>query len=89
MEKYLVKRYQPHKCEIISPNKETTAPQNIPMYANKKIAKQALCVHVLGFGAGAAVTSSSGVEFGFLDIVVSTALSTGKTLDAAMSKTGC
>ena len=87
MEKYLVKRYQPHKCEIISPNKETTAPQNIPMYANKKIAKQALCVHVLGVGAGAAVTS--GVEFGVLDLVVSTALSTGNTLDAAMSKTGC
>tara|TARA_B100000683_G_scaffold235386_1_gene239169 strand:- start:667 stop:888 length:222 start_codon:yes stop_codon:yes gene_type:complete len=40
-------------------------------------------------GAGAAVTSSSGVEFGVLDLVVSTALSTGKTLDAAMSKTGC
>ena len=53
------------------------------------IAKQVLCVHVLGFGAGAAVTSSSGVEFGVLDILVSTALSTGKTLDAAMSKTGC
>ena len=60
------------------------------MYANKKIAKQVLCVHVLGVRAGpAAVTGSSGVEFGVLDIVVSTALSTGKTLDAAMSKTGC
>ena len=66
------------------------------MNANKKIAikyslnpKQIICVHVLGFGAGAAVTSSSGVEFGVLDLVVSTALSTGKTLDAAMSKTGC
>ena len=65
----------------------------MPMYANKKTAKQVLCVHVLGFGAGAAVASSSSVEFGVLDIVVSTsstALSTGNTLDdAAMSKTGC
>ena len=60
------------------------------MYANKKIANKALCVHVLGVRAGpAAVTSSSGVEFGVLDLVVSTALSTGNTLDAAMSKTGC
>ena len=62
-------------------------------YANIKIANKALWVHVLGVGAGAAVTSSSGVEFGVLDIVVSTsstALSTGNTLDdAAMSKTGC
>ena len=52
----------------------------------KKIPKKVLCVHVLGFGAGAAVTSSSGVEFGVLDLVVSMPLSTGKTLDAAMSK---
>ena len=58
------------------------------MNGNKKIANKALWVHVLGVGAGAAVTSSSGVEFGVLDIVVSTALSTGKILDAAMSKTG-
>ena len=42
----------------------------------------------MGLGAGAVVTSSSDVEFGVLDLVVSTALSTGKTLDAAMSKTG-
>ena len=40
--------------------------------------------------SGAADTSSSGVEFGVLDLEVSTALSTGNTLDdAAMSKTGC
>ena len=41
-------------------------------------------------GAGAAVTCwAGGADFGVSDILVSTALSTGKTLDAAMSKTGC
>ena len=60
------------------------------MYANKKVAKQLLRVHVLGFGAGAAVTCwAGGADFGVSDFVVSTALSTGKTLRAAMSKTGC
>ena len=57
------------------------------IYANMIIAKKA---HVLGRrGAGAADTSSAGVFVGVLDVVVSTVLSTGKTLDAAiMTKTG-
>ena len=58
------------------------------IYANMIIAKKA---HVLGRrGAGAADTSAAGVGVGVVDVVVSTALSTGKTLDATiMSKTGC
>ena len=57
------------------------------IYANMIIAKKA---HVLGRrGAGAADTSAAGVGVGVLDVVVSTVLSTGKTLDAAiMSKIG-